>query len=118
MESEQQVRITSVEDTILVMLDLVKLEWYRLGHELSDRQWHDIIGVMRVQNERLDLNYLQRTARELGVEDLLASALREQDSPPLHPRTTNLGQEESYPTLRLTTMSTTSLVAAASTHRH
>jgi hypothetical protein len=72
METEQQVRITSAEDTILV-----KLEWYWLGQELSDRQWHDIIGVMRVQNERLDLNYLQRTARELGVEDLLASALRE-----------------------------------------
>jgi hypothetical protein len=71
-ESERTVRITSAEDTILV-----KLDWYRLGNALSDRQWQDIIGVLRVQGHRLDLDYMQQAARELGVADLLDSALRE-----------------------------------------
>jgi hypothetical protein len=71
-ESEQQVRISSAEDTILV-----KLEWYRLGNAISDRQWQDILGVMRVQSHRLDLNYMQRMAGELGVSDLLEAALSE-----------------------------------------
>jgi hypothetical protein len=69
-DSEHQVRITSAEDTILV-----KLEWYRLGNESSDRQWQDIIGVLRVQSYRLDLDYLRRTAHELGITDLLNIAL-------------------------------------------
>jgi len=71
-ESERQVRITSAEDTILV-----KLEWYRLGGESSERQWLDIIGVLRVQSNRLDRDYMWRTAGELGVEDLLGNALDE-----------------------------------------
>jgi hypothetical protein len=83
VDSEQQVRFTSAEDTILV-----KLEWYQLGNALSDRQWQDIIGVMRVQSHRLDLNYLERTARELGIVDLLERALTEagiSSIPPNHP---------------------------------
>jgi hypothetical protein len=30
-----------------------------LGNALSDRQWQDIIGVMRVQAHRLDLSYMR-----------------------------------------------------------
>jgi hypothetical protein len=71
-ESEQRVRIASAEDTILI-----KLEWYRLGNALSDRQWQDIIGIMRVQTYRLDLDYMRRMALELGVSDLLENALLE-----------------------------------------
>lgn len=69
-ESGRQVRIASAEDTILV-----KLESYRLGNALSDRQWQDIIGIMRVQGHRLDLAYMQQMAGELGVVDLLDRAL-------------------------------------------
>jgi hypothetical protein len=35
-DPEQSIYITSPEDTILA-----KLEWYRLGDEVSDRQWRD-----------------------------------------------------------------------------
>jgi hypothetical protein len=59
----------TAEDTILL-----KLEWYRLGGEISERQWLDVLGVMRIQGERLDQGYLDQWAVELGVADLLADA--------------------------------------------
>jgi len=66
------VYIASPEDTILA-----KLVWYRLGNEVSDQQWRDIVGVMKVQAGRLDLEYLSTSAKESSVADLLAEALEE-----------------------------------------
>ncbi len=60
--------VASPEDTILA-----KLEWYRLGGEVSERQWRDVIGIVSVQGEQLDWEYLRRTAIQLGVADLLES---------------------------------------------
>jgi hypothetical protein len=62
----QSIDIVSPEDTILQ-----KLEWFRLGGEISDKQWSDILGVLRVQAGRLDESYLDYWAKELGVFDLL-----------------------------------------------
>ena len=62
----------SVEDTVLA-----ELEWYRLGGEVSDRQWGDVQSVLKVQGEVLDRQYLRRWAAELGVSDLLERALGE-----------------------------------------
>jgi len=64
--------LASAEDTILT-----KLEWYRLGGETSDRQWRDILGVIKVQENHLDLAYLRQWASELKVLDLLEKALAE-----------------------------------------
>lgn len=64
--------LASPEDTILN-----KLEWYRLGDHVSERQWNDVIGVLKVQHDRLDLPYLRRWAEELGLGDLLERALEE-----------------------------------------
>jgi hypothetical protein len=61
------VMVHSPEDTVLF-----KLRWYRLGGGVSDRQWHDVLGVLKVQAGRLDDAYLDRWATELGVADLLA----------------------------------------------
>ncbi|MCC6127133.1 MAG: hypothetical protein IT426_19400 [Pirellulales bacterium] len=61
--------IASPEDTILS-----KLEWYRLGDEISERQWTDVLGVMKAQGEILDRAYLQKWAVELHVADLLEKA--------------------------------------------
>jgi hypothetical protein len=52
-----------------------KLSWYRAGGEVSERQWGDVVGVLRVQAGRLDLEHMRRWARELGVEDLLQTAM-------------------------------------------
>jgi hypothetical protein len=68
--------VTSPEDTILA-----KLDWYRMGGETSDRQWHDVLGVLKVQADRLDGDYLTRMAAELGVADLLGRAFEEAWSP-------------------------------------
>ncbi|MCC7143349.1 MAG: hypothetical protein IT349_14720 [Candidatus Eisenbacteria bacterium] len=62
-------RVASAEDVILR-----KLEWYRLGHEVSERQWHDVIGVLKVQGDRLDTGYLDAWAAIRGVSELLARA--------------------------------------------
>ena len=64
------VYFATAEDTILA-----KLRWYRLGNEVSDQQWSDLLNVAKVQGARLDLSYLRKWAVELGVADLLARAL-------------------------------------------
>jgi hypothetical protein len=51
-----------------------KLLWYRLGEEVSERQWSDALGVLRVAGPRLDVSYLRRIAALLGVEELLLRA--------------------------------------------
>ncbi len=67
---QQRLFIKSAEDTLLR-----KLQWYRLGGEASDRQWSDSLGIVRVQGERLDLDYLRHWAVEIGVADLLSRVL-------------------------------------------
>ncbi len=42
---------------------------------MSDRQWGDALGVLKVQAEALDLEYMRRWAGELGIADLLETAL-------------------------------------------
>ena len=54
---------------------LQKLNWYALGHGVSDRQWRDILGIIAVQGDRLDLAYLRTAATEIGIAGLLAKAL-------------------------------------------
>jgi hypothetical protein len=62
--------VATPEDTILA-----KLVWYRKGGEVSERQWTDILGVIKVQADRLDRAYLNKWAKQLGVSDLLSEVL-------------------------------------------
>ena len=62
--------VASAEDTVLA-----KLQWYRDGGDVSDRQWNDVLGVLKVQGQALDRGYLAEWARELGLADLLRRAL-------------------------------------------
>lgn len=65
----RQFFVASAEDTILA-----KLEWFRLGGETSERQWWDIVGVLKVGADA-DRGYLRRWSAALGVTDLLERAL-------------------------------------------
>lgn len=62
--------VKSPEDSVLR-----KLLWYQAGGQVSDRQWRDVLGVLRVGGANLDHSYLQRWAVLLGIESLLARAL-------------------------------------------
>ena len=70
--------LASPEDIILS-----KLEWFKLGQHVSERQWRDVLGVLRVQAGHLDLVYLTHWAGELGILDLFNKATAAAD---MHPR--------------------------------
>jgi hypothetical protein len=70
--SARRFPVSSPEDTILA-----KLEWFRSGNEVSERQWSDVVGVLRARLNDLDIAYLERWAAALGVVDLLDRARRE-----------------------------------------
>lgn len=60
----------SLEDSVLR-----KLMWFRDGGNVSDRQWRDVLGLLRASATDLDRAYLEHWAIALGVQDLLAQAL-------------------------------------------
>ena len=62
--------VSTAEHTILR-----KLEWFRRGGEISDRQWRDVQAIVRIQGDRLDRERLRRWAPRLGVTDLLDRVL-------------------------------------------
>lgn len=62
--------LTSPEDVILN-----KLDWYRQGGSISERQWNDVLGVLKVQGSSLELHYLHHWAATLGLTELLSRAL-------------------------------------------
>ncbi|MBL8600826.1 MAG: hypothetical protein JNK72_02785 [Myxococcales bacterium] len=75
-ESKVAIRFASPEDTLLH-----KLVWYKLGGQISDRQWGDILGVLNVQGDALDQEYLDRWAPLLDVTSLLVRARSERRGP-------------------------------------
>jgi len=56
---------------------LRKLEWYRRGGEVSERQWRDVQAIARIQGHRLDRERLRLWAGRLGVSDLLQRVFAE-----------------------------------------
>jgi hypothetical protein len=54
---------------------LQKLLWFRKGGEVSDRQWRDVQGMLKVQAVRIDVEYLRQWAAKLQISDLLERAL-------------------------------------------
>ncbi|MFL5732228.1 MAG: hypothetical protein ACJ78Q_03425 [Chloroflexia bacterium] len=75
LSESQEARLfyfASPEDVVLR-----KLEWYKAGGSVSERQWLDVLGVLKVQAQTLDYTHLRRWAEQLGVTDLLDQALKD-----------------------------------------
>jgi hypothetical protein len=62
----------SPEDVIIS-----KLQWYESGNRVSERQWLDIVGVIKVQGDALDRAYLRNWSKKLGLFPLLRKAFEE-----------------------------------------
>ncbi|MCP3994193.1 MAG: hypothetical protein GY722_03885 [bacterium] len=65
-------QVATPEDVVLQ-----KLRWYRLGNEISDRQWRDVLGILKLRGGSMDRSYLDRWAAELSVDDILRRAFAE-----------------------------------------
>jgi hypothetical protein len=64
--------ISTPEDTILQ-----KLVWFRMTARESQKQWRDVLGVLKLQTERLDFAYMHDWAATLQLQPLLNQALIE-----------------------------------------
>jgi len=53
---------------------LSKLDWYRMGGGISQRQWKDVLGILKIQQQSLDMPYLEQWATSLKLSDLLHQA--------------------------------------------
>ena len=70
-----RVPVKTPEDSVLR-----KLLWYRDGGAVSEQQWRDVVGLLAANAGRLDLAYIDRWARTLGLEELLDRAQRDAGS--------------------------------------
>jgi len=64
--------VTAAEDQVLR-----KLDWFRQGGSSPDRQWRDVVGILRIHRESMDLDYLRSSALEVGLGDALDVALQQ-----------------------------------------
>jgi hypothetical protein len=63
--------LLKAQDTILR-----KLLWYRDGGCVSEKQWRDLVAVLRINADSLDEAYLTRWSQSLGAAELLVTARR------------------------------------------
>ena len=69
-EKGQDLYLASAEDIILS-----KLQWYKEGGCVSERQWNDVKGVLRIVDKKLDFIYLRDRAKKRGLKSLLDEVL-------------------------------------------
>lgn len=62
--------IATAEDTVAH-----KLYWFRLADERSEKQWRDLVGVLKTLDRQLDRERLRLACADLGVADLVDPAL-------------------------------------------
>ncbi len=72
-----QLSVKTPEDSILR-----KLRWYLEGGRASDRQWRDVVEILRVSGPLLDGHYLDAWALQLGVVSELTAVRRDAESVP------------------------------------
>jgi len=75
-DDDTKVFFASAEDMIIQ-----KLAWFRSGGSVSERQWRDVLGIIKVQGPSLDVLYLRQWSSYAAVSDLLERALAEDIEP-------------------------------------
>jgi len=86
LERRRSIRVDAALDRFVYMhspedILLQKLDWFRRGGGVSDRQWRDVLSILIGQANRLDEAYLRSVAAESGLIDLLDRAQREAAGP-------------------------------------
>lgn len=70
--SNQGFYVCTPEDIILQ-----KLIWYKMTARESQKQWRDLLGVLKLQGNKLDFNYLWYWADQLGLLNEIDQAFSE-----------------------------------------
>ena len=60
-----------------IILNLNKLQWYETSGKVSERQWLDIVGVIKIQGNLLNTDYLKHWANRLHLFKLLEKAYQD-----------------------------------------
>jgi hypothetical protein len=76
-EGARLYNVSSPEDIVLR-----KIEWYKAGGGVSDRQWDDVLNVLKNRADSLDRRYMDRWAANLGISDLVDRAIEDAGLPP------------------------------------
>ncbi|MBN2341078.1 MAG: hypothetical protein JXX29_04205 [Deltaproteobacteria bacterium] len=83
-EFERAIPVTideETQDTLFIAdaTDIIiqKLLWYELGNRISQRQWNDVIGVLKVSRQSLDMSYLQKWSIRKKIIPLVKKAFKE-----------------------------------------
>lgn len=76
-DDASQFYFCSPEDIIIS-----KIKWFEMTERTSERQWLDIIGVLKVQNTKLDIDYMKHWCNKLNLISLLEAALKDSDIGP------------------------------------
>ncbi len=56
-----------------------KLLCFRAGGEQSQRQWRDVVGILRIAHDGIDFEYLRRAATARRLLDLVERAIADAD---------------------------------------
>jgi hypothetical protein len=70
--------VASPEDMVLR-----KIDWYNMGSGVSERQWLDVLGILKLNGTALDFVYMREWAADLNISDLLERAIEDAGLPPI-----------------------------------
>lgn len=70
--SDRMYDFVSPEDIVLL-----KLQWYMAGGLISEKQWGDILGVLKNRQHELDIDYMRNWASRLSFSGLLSKAIQQ-----------------------------------------
>ena len=68
--TNKTIYIASAEDVILQ-----KLRWYKLTKNQSEKQWRDILGVLKARRDEIDYGYVKHWGDRLKVSGELDRAI-------------------------------------------